>query len=87
MKISIKLFFQYVAIFFNFSSTLSHFHPLQVENCDSNSRLVVDEDENGKFRLERVNNTEVIHICAQSGNHGNIYDIATIMYDYTPSHL
>ena len=27
----------------------SHLHPLQVEN-----RLVVDEDNNGKFRLERV---------------------------------
>ena len=24
-------------------------------NCDSNSRLVVDEDDNGKFRLEGVN--------------------------------
>ena len=33
--------------------TSSHLHPLQVENCDSNSRLVVDEDDNGKFRLER----------------------------------
>ena len=28
--------------------------PLQVENCDSNSRLVVDEDDNGKLLLERV---------------------------------
>ena len=54
MKISMKLFFHYVAIFFIVSSTLSHLHPLQVENCDSNSRLVVDEDDNGKFRLERV---------------------------------
>ena len=27
--------------------------PLQVENCDSNSRLVVDEDDNGKLRPER----------------------------------
>ena len=42
-------------IFFDFSPTSSHLHPLQVENCDSNSRLVVDEDDNGKFRLERVN--------------------------------
>ena len=25
-----------------------------MENCESNSRLVVDEDDNGKFRLERV---------------------------------
>ena len=49
-----KLFYQYMAIFFNFSPTSSHLHPLQVENCDSNSRLVVDEDDNGKFRLKRV---------------------------------
>ena len=33
----------------------NHLHPLQVENCDSNSRIVVDEDGNGKFRLERDN--------------------------------
>ena len=39
----------------DFSPTLNHpLHPLQVENCDSNSRLVVDEDDYGKFRLERV---------------------------------
>ena len=31
------------------------FHSLQVENCDSNSRLVVDEDDNGKLGLKRVN--------------------------------
>ena len=35
----------------------NHRHPLQVKNCDSNSRLVVDEDDNDKFRLERDNNT------------------------------
>ena len=37
-------------------------HPLQVififhykvKNCDSDSRFVVDEDDNGKFGLERV---------------------------------
>ena len=49
-----KLVYQYMAIFFNFSPTSNHLHPLQVENCDSNSRLVVDEDDNGKLRLERV---------------------------------
>ena len=41
-----------MVIFITFSPTLNHFHPLQVENCGSNSRLVVDEDDNGKFRLE-----------------------------------
>ena len=49
-----KLVYQFMAIFLNFPSTLSHLHPLQVENCDSNSRLVVDEDDNGKFKPERV---------------------------------
>ena len=52
MKILMKLAYQYIAIFFSFSTTSNHLHPLQVENCDSNSRLV--EDDNGKFRLERV---------------------------------
>ena len=56
MKISLKLIYQYMTIFFNFSPTSNHLHPLQVENCDSNSRLVVDEDDNGKFRLERDKN-------------------------------
>ena len=32
----------------------SHLHPLQVENCDSNSRLVVDEAENLAPDLELV---------------------------------
>ena len=56
MNISIKLVYQYVAIFCTFSTTSSHLHPLQVqvENCDSNSRLVVDEEDNDKFRLDRV---------------------------------
>ena len=37
-----KLFYLYIAIFFNFQPTSSHFHPLQ---------LVVDEDDINKFRL------------------------------------
>ena len=35
--------------------TLSNFCPLQVEYCDSNSQLVVDDNYSGRFRLERVN--------------------------------
>ena len=31
--------------FFHLSPTSSHLHSQQVENCDSNSRLVVGEDE------------------------------------------
>ena len=49
-----KLVYLYIVIFFNFSPTSNHLHPLQIENCDSNSRVVVDEDDNSKFRLERV---------------------------------
>ena len=54
MKIFMKLVYQYMAIFFNFSPTSNHLYPLQAENCDSNSLFVVDEDDNDKFRLERV---------------------------------
>ena len=49
-----------MAIFLHFSPTSNHLHPLQVENCDSNSRLVVDEDDNGKLRLEMVKQIRVI---------------------------
>ena len=49
-----KLVNQYMAIFFNVEPISNHLYSLQVENCDSNSRLVVDEDDNGKLRLERV---------------------------------
>ena len=52
MKMSIKLVYQYMAIFFNFSPTSNHLHPLQVENCDSYSRLVVDEDDKVKLGLK-----------------------------------
>ena len=45
-----KVFYQCMAIFLNFSPTLALLHSLQVEN----SRLVVNEDGNGKFRLQRV---------------------------------
>ena len=55
-----KLFYEYMVIFYNLSSTSSHLYSLQVENCDSNSRLVVDEDDNSKFRLERVKRVEIM---------------------------
>ena len=50
-----------MVIFFNLSPTSSHLHPLQVENCGSNSRLVVDEGDNGRFRTERVNSDADMH--------------------------
>ena len=51
-----------MAIFFNFPLTSSYLHPLQVENCYSNSRLVVDEDDNGKFRLETVKSLYILEM-------------------------
>ena len=48
-----------MAIFFIFSPTSSQLHALQVENCDSNSRLVVDEDDNSKLGLERVEHEDL----------------------------
>ena len=50
-----KLVYQYMGFCFNFSPTSNHLHPLQDENCDSNSRLVENEDDNGKLRLAKVN--------------------------------
>ena len=54
-----KLVCQYMVIFFIFLLTSNLLQPLQVENCDGNSRLVVDEDDNGKIRLERVKSRTV----------------------------
>ena len=59
-----KPVYQYIAIFFNFSLTSNYLHPLQVENCDSNSRLEMDEDDNGKFRIKRV---KPKYICPGKG--------------------
>ena len=55
MNIFMKLVYQYMAILFTFSPTSNHLHSLQVENCDSNSRLVVDEDDNVKSGLKELN--------------------------------
>ena len=41
-----------MVIFFILSPTSSHLYPLQVENCDSNSRLVVDEDGSDEFGMK-----------------------------------
>ena len=40
--------------FLKFSPALSHLYSLQVENCDSNSLLVVYKDDSGNLGLERV---------------------------------
>ena len=52
IKMSMKLVYQVMAISLNFSHTSTHLLPLQVENCDSNSRLAVDEDDYGNSGLK-----------------------------------
>ena len=47
----------------------SHILSLQVLNCDNNSKLVVGEDDNGKFRLERVKQVlahYLVLLCSES---------------------
>ena len=66
MQISMKLFFEYIVIFFHLFPTSNHLHQLQVENYDSNSRLVVYEDDyivnSGSKRLSTATNI-VYAIC------------------------
>ena len=52
MIISMKLVHQYMTIFFTFSPTSNHLHPLQDGNCCRKSRLVVDEADNVKSGLK-----------------------------------
>ena len=68
MKISMKLVYQYMEIFINFSPTSNHLHALQVENCDSNSRLVVDEDDKVKSGLKGLNlqSLEIVSLCGDA---------------------
>ena len=65
MSVRTKMFmerFNNTNILFHLPDTSSHFHSLQVENCDSNSRLIVDEDDHGKFRHERVKHQDLFGI-------------------------
>ena len=56
-KFMIELVINNKSFVFHLSPTSSHLHPLQVANCDSYSRLVVDDTR--KFKLEMVN----MYIC------------------------
>ena len=51
-----------MAIFFTFSPTSNHLHPQQVKNCDSNSRLVVDEDDYNRFKSLVYNYHQIIYL-------------------------
>ena len=69
MKIPMKLVYQYMAIFFNFLPTSNHLRPLEVDNCDSNSRLVVDEMTMANSGLKGL---KYIH---------DLYSVACILFD------
>ena len=59
-----SFFFNIWQLLLNLTLTSTRLHSVQVENCESNSRLVVDEDcYTDKFRLERVFNHLKIACC------------------------
>ena len=45
--------------FLNLPPTSRHLHPLQVEKCDINSRLVVNEDVNDKLKHKRAMSSSI----------------------------
>ena len=53
-KISMKLVYQYMAIFFIFNPHQIIFIHYKSRIATANTRLVVDEDDNGKSRLQKV---------------------------------
>ena len=77
MKISLKLFYQYMAIFFNLSPASSHLHSLQVENCGSNSRLVVDEMTMVNSGSKGLSNTSDRLSSSYRGNGETAYQLVT----------
>ena len=80
-----------MVIFLNFPPTSNHLHPLQVANRDSNSRLVVDEDDNGKFRPERVKVLYTLYRVVDTlpSNHGNhkTFALITTILVFKPFYL
>ena len=68
-----QLVYQYMAIFFIFSPDSNHLHPLQVENCNSISRLVVNEDDNVKSGLKGLTSFQ----CRQ---HNDLRMVTLLLY-------
>ena len=54
-----KLVYQYMMILLYFLTTSNHIYPLQVENCGSNSRLIVDEDDKVNSVLKCLTSRDV----------------------------
>ena len=60
-----------MAIFLHFSPTSSHLYSLQVENCASNSRLVVDEE-------------DLVNSGLKGLTVANLHDIETLSCETSP---
>ena len=58
-----KLFYEYMVIFLNFSPTSNHLHPLQVENCDSKSRLFYDNATMFEATKNSIVDTTIIKVA------------------------
>ena len=82
-----KLVYQYMKIFFTFPPTSNHLHPLQVENCDSNSRLVVEEDDNGKFRPETVKGVDLTGFPVNRSREASVRSMLTQHWLYVSCSL
>ena len=54
------LLFEKYQYFFSVATHFKSSFSIQVENCDINSRLVVDEDYNGNFRLTWLSFTDYL---------------------------
>ena len=76
-----KLVYHYIAIFFNFQTTSNHFHLLQGENCESNSQLVLDEDDNGKVRLEKGKSLLLRMACVFKNQYLQMLDLKLNKYE------
>ena len=67
--------------FNNVSLTSSHLYPLQVENCDSNSRLEVNEDD----KLGLKGEGKCVNLQSQA--YVKSEDLSSVFLQFTPSSL
>ena len=61
----------------------TYFHPLHINNCDSNARLVLDEDDNCKFRLKRVKGYLINNKPDISVNFKSVSEVKIIVDKYS----
>ena len=69
-------------LFFHLPPTSRHLYPLPVGGGDINAQLVVDEDDNGKFKFVRVNSLIVFSSFTNMNNSFFIKSIMTTSFTY-----